>query len=148
VWGVIASLFVGNTMLLLLNLPLVGLWVRLLALPRPLLYGGILVLATVGAYSVHGSRADLALLSAIGLLGLGLRGGGFPLAPVIIGLLLGPMAEQQLARALAIGEGDVTALLARPVPAVLLGVAALILARPALAAVSRLGRKASERAAG
>jgi putative tricarboxylic transport membrane protein len=148
VGGVIASLFVGNTMLLLLNLPLVGLWVRLLAVPRPLLYGGILVLATVGAYSVHGSRADLALLSAIGLLGLGLRGGGFPLAPVIIGLLLGPMAEQQLARALAIGEGDVTTLLVRPVPAVLLAVAALILARPALATLARLGRKASGRNGG
>ncbi|HET8624603.1 MAG TPA: tripartite tricarboxylate transporter permease [Gemmatimonadales bacterium] len=137
VWGVIASLFVGNTMLLLLNLPLVGLWVRLLAVPRPLLFGGILVLATVGAYSVHGSRADLALLCAIGLLGLALRGGGFPLAPVIIGLLLGPMAEQQLARALAIAQGDVTTLLARPVPAVLLAVAVLILARPVLATVFR-----------
>jgi TctA family transporter len=90
----------------------------------------------------------IALLSAIGLLGLGLRGGGFPLAPVIIGLLLGPMAEQQLARALAIGEGDVTTLLVRPVPAVLLAVAALILARPALATLARLGRKASGRNGG
>jgi putative tricarboxylic transport membrane protein len=135
VWGVIASLFVGNAMLLLLNLPLVGVWIRLLAVPRPLLYAGILLLATVGAYSVHGSRADLVLLVVIGALGFALRAWGFPVAPVIIGLLLGPMAEQQLARALAIGEGDVTVLIARPVSAVLLAIAVLVLAWPAIAAI-------------
>jgi putative tricarboxylic transport membrane protein len=129
VWGVIASLFVGNAMLLLLNLPLVGLWVRLLTIPRPLLYGTILVLATVGAYSVHSSRADLVLLCAIGLLGFLLRLWDFPIAPVIIALLLGPMAEQQLARALAIG-GDASVLVARPVSAGLLAVAVLVVAWP------------------
>jgi putative tricarboxylic transport membrane protein len=143
VWGVIASLFVGNAMLLLLNLPLVGLWIRLLAVPRPLLYGGILVLATVGAYSVHGSRADLVLLFAIGALGFVLRVWGFPIAPVIIALLLGPMAEQHLARALAIGGGDVMVLVARPVSAALLGVAVLVLAWRAVAAMSRARPKAS-----
>ena len=84
VWGVIASLFVGNVMLLALNLPLVGLWVKLLTIPKPQLYGGILVLASVGAYSVHGSAADLVMLCVIGALGYGLRAGGFPIAPVII----------------------------------------------------------------
>ena len=146
VWGVIASLFVGNAMLLLLNLPLVGLWVRLLAVPRPLLYGTILVLATVGAYSVHGSRADLVLLCAIGALGFALRVWGFPIAPVIIGLLLGPMAEQQLARALAIG-GDMTVLVTRPLSAALLAVALLVLAWPTVAAVFA-GRWRSRRADG
>ena len=132
VWGVIASLFIGNTLLLLLNLPLVGVWIRLLSLPRPLLYGGILVLATVGAYSVHGSTADLVLLFAIGAIGYGLRRGDFPVAPVIIGLLLGPMAEQQLARALAIGGGSPLVLFARPVSAALLFGAAVLLVWPLL----------------
>jgi putative tricarboxylic transport membrane protein len=140
VWGVIASLFIGNAMLLLLNLPLVGLWVRLLTVPRPLLYGAILVLATVGAYSVHGSRADLVLLCAIGALGFLLRVWGFPIAPVIIGLLLGPMAEQQLARALAIGGGNVAVLVARPVSAVLLAVAVLVVAWPAIISMRRAFR--------
>jgi len=137
VWGVIASLFIGNTLLLLLNLPLVGIWIRLLSLPRPLLYGGILVLATVGAYSVHGSTADLVLLFAIGAIGYGLRRGDFPVAPVIIGLLLGPMAEQQLARALAIGGGSPLVLFARPVSAALLFGAVVLLAWPLLRRLRR-----------
>lgn len=137
VWGVIASLFVGNTMLLLLNLPLVGLWIRLLRVPQPLLYGGILVLATVGAYSVHSSRADLVLLCVIGAVGFALRVWEFPIAPVIIGLLLGPMAEQQLGRALAIGEGNAFVLLARPASAALLAIAALMLAWPVVAGARR-----------
>jgi putative tricarboxylic transport membrane protein len=126
VWGVIASLFVGNAMLLLLNLPLVGLWVRLLAIPRPLLYAGILLVSSVGAYSVHGSSADLLLLFVIGAIGFAQRAAGFPIAPVIIGLLLGPMAEQQLQRALAVGGDSATTLFTRPGSAILLGVAAAL----------------------
>jgi putative tricarboxylic transport membrane protein len=126
VWGVIASLFVGNAMLLLLNLPLVGLWVRLLAIPRPLLYAGILLVSSVGAYSVHGSSADLLLLFVIGAIGFAQRAAGFPIAPVIIGLLLGPMAEQQLQRALAVGGDSATRLFTRPGSAILLGVAAAL----------------------
>ncbi len=136
VWGVIASLFIGNAMLLLLNLPLAGVWIRLLAIPRPLLYGSILMLATVGAYAVHGSRADLVLLFAIGALGFVLRLWAFPVAPVIIGLLLGPMAEQQLARALAIG-GDWSALFTRPVSAALLAIAFVVLTSAGVGALRR-----------
>ena len=132
VWGLIASLFVGNAMLLLLNLPLAGLWIRLLAIPRPLLYGAILVLATVGAYSVHGSRADLMLLFTIGVLGFVLRAWQVPVAPVIIGLLLGPMAEQQLTRALAIGGDNWSVLFTRPMSGMLLGIALLVLVSPAI----------------
>lgn len=133
VWGVIASLFIGNAMLLLLNLPLVGLWIRLLTVPRPLLYGSILLLASVGAYSVHGSTADLVLLIVIGVLGFALRTRDFPIAPVIIGLLLGPMAEQQLGRAFAIGDGRVGVLWGRPGSAALLAIALLLLAWPLIA---------------
>ena len=131
VWGVIASLFVGNALLLALNLPLVGLWVRLLAIPRPLLYGSILVFSFVGAYSAHSSPLDLALLLAVGALGFALRRWDYPIAPVIIGLLLGPMAEQQFLRALAVG-GDWSVFARRPVSAALLGAAVVLLAWPVL----------------
>jgi putative tricarboxylic transport membrane protein len=127
VWGVIASLYVGNLMLLVLNLPLVGLWVKLLAIPRPWLYGGILVVASLGAYTVHRSAGDLILVAVIGLLGYGLRAIDAPIAPVMIGLILGPAAEQHLRRALSISQGDWTVFVTRPLSAALLAVAAVAL---------------------
>jgi putative tricarboxylic transport membrane protein len=120
VWGLIASLLVANLMLLVLNLPLIGLWVRLLTIPRPWLYAGILVFATLGTIGANPSPFELALLLAFGLLGYVLRLFGFPIAPVIVGLILGPMAEQQLRRALAISQGDITALAASPISIALL----------------------------
>lgn len=120
VWGLIASLYVGNVMLLVLNLPLVNLWVKLLAIPKPRLYAGILVVATLGAYSVHHSVGDLLLLTAIGILGYLLRRIDAPVAPVMIGLILGPVADQQLRRALAISGGDWSVFVTRPIAAGLL----------------------------
>jgi putative tricarboxylic transport membrane protein len=146
VWGVIASLFLGNAMLLALNLPLVGLWVRLLRVPRPLLYGAILLLASVGAYSMHGSPADLVTLAAIGALGFALRAGGFPIAPVVIGLLLGPLAEQQLTRALAVGTGGPASLVAGPLSGGLLSLAALLAAWPLLSRLYPTRKSSSARA--
>jgi putative tricarboxylic transport membrane protein len=130
VWGLIASLYIGNVMLLVLNLPLAGVWVRLLAIPRPALYGGILVLASAGAYSVNRSAFDVGVLYLIGGVGYLMRRHNAPLAPSIIGLILGPMAEQQLRRALAIAEGSPAALLTRPISATLLAMAALLLGAP------------------
>jgi putative tricarboxylic transport membrane protein len=130
VWGVIASLYVGNAMLLILNLPLVGLWVKLLAIPRPWLYGGILVVASLGAYSVHRSAGDLVLVALVGIAGFGLRLVDAPVAPVMIGLILGPAAEQHLRRALSISQGDWTVFFTRPLSATLLVVASLILLSP------------------
>ena len=130
VWGLIASLYIGNAMLLVLNLPLVGLWVRLLMIPKPLLYAGILIFATVGVYSVGQSTFDLGLLIMLGLLGFLMRQFDFPVAPVIIGLILGPMAEQQFRRALAITQGDATVFLTHPLSAALLALSALALFGP------------------
>jgi putative tricarboxylic transport membrane protein len=124
VWGVIASLYVGNVLLLVLNLPLVRVWVKLLQIPKPQLYAGILVVATLGAFSVHRSIGDLILLTAIGALGFALRRLAMPIAPVMIGLILGPAADQQLRRALAISDGDWSVLLTRPIAAALLLLAA------------------------
>ena len=100
VWGLIASMYIGNILLLILNLPLIGLWVKVLTIPRPLLYAGILVFATLGAYSLHQSVVDLVTLYVFGLLGFMMRRWGFPVAPAVIGLILGPLAESQFRRAL------------------------------------------------
>ena len=96
VWGLIASLYVGNVMLLVLNLPLAGVWVRLLLIPRPYLYGGILIFAMVGVWGLSRSWIDLLCMFVIGLTGYAMRVYDFPIAPVLIGLILGPLAEKQL----------------------------------------------------
>lgn len=130
VWGLIASLYVGNVILLVLNLPLIGIWVRVLAISRPLLYGGILLFATLGAYSLHQSWVDLATLYVFGLLGFAMRRWDIPVAPAIIGLILGPLAETQFRRALAISEGDPSVFLTHPISAALLGLAAAAVLGP------------------
>jgi putative tricarboxylic transport membrane protein len=108
VWALIASLYIGNVMLLVLNLPLVGLWVKLLKIPKPQLYAGILIFATVGVYGMRQSAFDLVLLYGIGLLGVVMRRYDFPTAPVVVGMILGPLAEAQMRNALSIGEGSWT----------------------------------------
>lgn len=120
VWGVIASLYVGNIMLLVLNLPLVGVWVKLLSIPRPWLYGGILVVSSLGAFSVHRATGDLILMAAIGAIGFLLRMVDAPVAPVMIGVILGPAADQHLRRTLSISQGDWTVFATHPIAAALL----------------------------
>jgi putative tricarboxylic transport membrane protein len=104
--GADRQLYIGNVMLLVLNLPLVGLWVKLLKIPKPQLYAGILIFATVGVYGMRQSAFDLLLLYAIGLLGVLMRRFDFPTAPVVVGMILGPLAEAQMRNALSIGEGS------------------------------------------
>jgi putative tricarboxylic transport membrane protein len=130
VWGLIASLLIANFMLLVLNLPLIGLWVRLLTVPKPWLYAGILVFATLGTIGANPSVFELGLLLTFGVLGYVMRVFGYPIAPVIVGLILGPMAEQQLRRALSISQGDPTVLVTSPIAAILLALAAIALFVP------------------
>jgi putative tricarboxylic transport membrane protein len=137
VWGLIASLYIGNVMLLVLNLPLVGLWVKILRIPTPLLYGGILVFATIGTYGISRSVVDLLLLYAMGVMGFFMRRYDFPTAPVIIGMILGPLAEQNFRQAMTISQGDMTAFLTRPISAFLLALAVLALVGPRLWAITR-----------
>jgi putative tricarboxylic transport membrane protein len=127
VWGMIASLYIGNIMLLVLNLPMATVWVRLLAIPKPYLYAGILVFASLGTYSLNNSTTDLILLYLIGGVGFLMRRFDYPVAPAVIGMILGPMAEQQFRRALAISQGDPTVLVTHPLSAALLTVSALVL---------------------
>lgn len=130
VWGLIASLFIANGMLLVLNLPLVGLWVRLLAIPQPWLYAGILVFATMGTIAAKPSVVELTMLAAFGVLGFLMRRYDYPIAPVVVGLILGPVAESQLRRALSISLGDPMVLVQSPFAATLLALALLALIAP------------------
>jgi putative tricarboxylic transport membrane protein len=130
VWALIASLYIGNVMLLVLNLPMVGLWVKLLKIPKPQLYAGILIFATVGVYGMRQSAFDLVLLYAIGVLGVVMRRYDFPTAPVIVGMILGPLAEAQMRNALSIGEGKWTIFLERPMSLTLLAVVVAVLVVP------------------
>lgn len=133
VWALIASLYVGNVMLLVLNLPMVGLWVKLLKIPKPQLYAGILIFATVGAYGMRQSAFDLFLLYAIGVLGVVMRRFDFPTAPVVVGMILGPLAEAQLRNAMSIGEGSAAVFFQRPMSIVLILVVLAVLILPRVA---------------
>ncbi len=137
VWGLIASLYIGNVLLLVLNLPLIGLWVKVLAIPKPWLYGGILIFATLGAYSLHQSVIDLVTLYVFGLLGFAMRRWGFPVAPAVIGLILGPLAETQFRRALSISQGDASVFFTSPISASLLALTAALIVVPWIVRVAR-----------
>jgi putative tricarboxylic transport membrane protein len=137
VWALIASLYIGNVMLLILNLPLVALWVKLLKLPKAPLYAGILIFATVGVYGMRQSTFDLVLLYLIGLLGVVMRRYDFPTAPVVVGMILGPLAEAQLRNAMSIGEGKWTVFVERPMSLALLLVVIAVLVLPRAAKMLR-----------
>jgi putative tricarboxylic transport membrane protein len=132
VWGLIASFFIGNLMLLVLNLPLVGLWVKLLTIPQPWLYAGILVFAAMGTLAVNPSIVELALLVGFGVIGYLMRCWDYPVAPMIVGLILGPMAESQFRRALQISLGDGLVFFKNPGSAILLALALFALVAPLL----------------
>jgi len=137
VWGLIASLYVGNVMLLVLNLPLIGIWVKVLEIPKDLLYAGILVFATLGAYSLHQSWIDLLTLYLFGLLGFAMRRWDIPVGPAVIGLILGPLAETQFRRALSISQGDLSVFVTHPISASFLGLTVLLVVIPWLVRRSR-----------
>ena len=130
VWGLIASLFIGNTLLLVLNLPLAPMWAKLLRIPRPYLYAGILFFASLGAYAVNAQYFDLILLFVLGVLGFAMRRFGLPVLPLIIGVILGPRAEVQMRRALQISDGDIGGLFNSPLAIAVYVVIALIVIWP------------------
>jgi putative tricarboxylic transport membrane protein len=131
-WAIIASLFVGNVILLLLNVPLVGLWTSILRIPRPVLTSLILMFLVVGAYTVNFTVFDVFVMIGAGVLGLVLRRLDIPLAPLVLTLVLGPLMERSLRESLELSLGDPTVFLTRPISAVLLAVAALIVLSPLL----------------
>ena len=132
VWGLIASLFLANVILLVLNIPLVGVFTKVLSVPNWLLVPGIVAVSSVGVYAVHATTFDLVLMTALGFAAYLLRKQGVPMAPLILGFVLGDMMEQNLRRALSISNGDAAILVGSPISIGLWTAAALMLAVPAL----------------
>jgi len=129
-WGLVASMYIGNVMLLILNLPLVPAFAQVLRAPVFVLYPVILGISIVGVYSASGSLFDVALLAAFGLLGYVMRKLDYPAAPLILGLVLGGAMERALRQSLMMSEGSLSILVARPISAVMLSLALLILLIP------------------
>jgi putative tricarboxylic transport membrane protein len=126
-WGLISSMWVGNLMLVVINLPLVGLWVRLLRVPYRMLFPAILIFCAIGVYSVNNAPADAIMVAAFGLVGYWLVKHDFEPAPMLLGFVLGPLMEENLRRAMLIARGDPTTFLVRPISGSLLAIAALLL---------------------
>ncbi|MGE5339511.1 MAG: tripartite tricarboxylate transporter permease [Gemmatimonadota bacterium] len=145
VWGLIASLFIAAVMLLIMNIPMVGVFTRMLKLPNWMLVPGILAISTVGVYAVHATTFDLVLMAVLGVLGYLLRKCDMPMAPLILGFVLGDMMEQNLRRALSITNGDLSILWASPISIGLWVLAVAMVTVPL--AVRRLSRHRTSAAA-
>lgn len=126
-WGLIMSFWVGNVMLLVLNIPLIGLWVRILKIPSNLLYPAVLVFVCIGVFSVNYSATDIWLVLIFAVLGYLLRVLDFPVAPLILGFVLGPMIEENFRRSLLISNGDLTTFFTRPISGTIMAISAALL---------------------
>jgi putative tricarboxylic transport membrane protein len=142
-WGVVASMYIGNVMLVMLNLPLIGLWVQMLKVPYSFLYVLIVLLCQIGAYSVNNDVNDVLLINIFGLAGYFMKRYGFEGAPLILGLVLGPMLESSLRRALMMSDGSPMIFITRPLSATFLIVAVFFLISP-LFTRGRIGKRAVE----
>jgi putative tricarboxylic transport membrane protein len=136
-WGIIASMYVGNVMLLVLNLPLIGLWVKVLRLPYRIVFPMILLFCLIGAYAISLSILDLELMLGFGVLGYLMRKFDFDTAPLVLAFLLGPMMEVAMRQSLILSQGSFTIFVARPISAVCLGIAALLLVSNLLPLIQR-----------
>jgi putative tricarboxylic transport membrane protein len=146
-WGVITSMYVGNFLLLLLNLPLIGLWVRLLKVPYPILFPLILIFCLIGCFSLNYSVFDICMMGIFGIVGYLLRKLHFELTPLVLAFILGPLFEDKLRQALLIHRGDLSVLFTRPISAVFLSIAlALVLLQlvPALRKIKSAALDESE----
>ena len=137
-WGLIASMWIGNVLLLILNLPLTGLWVKLLAVKYRLLYPAILLLCAIGVYSVSNSPFLVLVMAAFGVLGYVFSKLACEPAPLLLGFVLGPMMEENLRRAMTLSRGDPTTFITRPLSLTLLLIAATLLLAVALRPTARI----------
>jgi TctA family transporter len=136
-WGLIASMWIGNIMLILLNLPLIGIWVKLLKIPYRLLYPAILVFCCIGVYTVNNSVFDVFITAGFGVIGYMFFKFGCEPAPLLLGFVLGPMMEENFRRALLLSRGDFTTFITRPLSLGLLVAAALLVVIVALPAIKK-----------
>jgi TctA family transporter len=141
-WGLIASMWIGNVMLILLNLPLIGIWVKLLKIPYRFLYPAILVFCCIGVYTVNNTVFDVYVTAAFGLIGYLFFKLGCEPPPLLLGFVLGPMMEENFRRALLLSRGDFTTFLTRPLSLGLLIAAALLVVIVALPAVKKTREEA------
>jgi TctA family transporter len=137
-WGLVVSMWIGNLMLVVLNLPLVGVWVKLLKIPYSILFPGILAFCCIGTFVADGSTLDLYILAAAGIVGYAFSRIGCPPAPLLLGFILGPMVEEHFRRAMLISEGNIWIFFERPISAVLMVVALLLAAATFLPRLLRL----------
>jgi putative tricarboxylic transport membrane protein len=140
-WGMIASMWLGNLMLVIINLPLVGVWVTLLRVPYRLLYPSIIVFCCIGIYSINNSPFDVVISALFGVIGYWLIKHDFEPAPMLLGFVLGPLMEENLRRAMLIARGDATVFFTRPISGVLLSIAIILLI---LAALPKMRRRRDE----
>ena len=129
-WGTVASMYLGNIMLLVLNLPLIGLWVKVLKVPYPILFPLILLFCLIGAYSLNNSITDVIIMNIFGLIGYFFRKFRYEAAPLVLALVLGPMMENSLRQSLILSAGSPLIFLNRPISSVILIIAFLLLAFP------------------
>lgn len=129
-WGMIASMWIGNLLLLIINLPMIGLWVRLLKVPYPILFPAILMFCCIGIFSINAEPVQVLMIAVFGLIGYGLSKFGFEPAPLLLGFVLGDLMEENFRRALLMARGDLSTFIANPISAglLLVAVALLILA--------------------
>jgi len=142
IWAIIASMYIGNAMLLVLNLPLVGVFARLLKTPAVPLYTGVLALSVLGVYALNFNQFDLLLLLGFGLVGYLMQRYGFPLAPAVLALVLGGLVEQNLRRAMSISDGDVNVFFTRPISLALVVLILLVVVLPPLVRLQGVRRGA------
>ncbi|MEO0278384.1 MAG: tripartite tricarboxylate transporter permease, partial [candidate division WOR-3 bacterium] len=143
-WGVIASMYVGNIMLLILNLPLIGLWIKLLKVPYRLLMPLILLCCLVGCYAVNSNPAEIFIMAVFGFIGYILRRLRYEPAPLIIAMILGPLMEANFRNSLIMSDGSFMIFLTRPVSAVLLAISAFLFFTAGLSAYKKTKKRITE----
>jgi putative tricarboxylic transport membrane protein len=129
-WGVVTSMYLGNAMLLVLNLPLIGLWVKILKVPYPILFPLILLFCLIGAYSLNNSLIEVLIMVVFGVIGYLFKKFEYEAAPLVLALVLGPMLEAALRRSLLLSAGDPLIFLTRPISAVLMLISLFLLVYP------------------
>jgi putative tricarboxylic transport membrane protein len=143
-WGVISSMYIGNIMLLVLNLPLIGVWVKILKVPYPVLFPLILLFCLIGAYSLNNNPAEIGLMLIFGILGYLMKKFKYDGAPLVLAMVLGPLMDNSLRQSLLMSGGSGMIFFTRPICLIILGMVAVIFLLPVLPHISRMRKTVGE----